>query len=193
MGTTRWPALPGALALLLTGATTGARAGQADLEQRWRRLGSADAGEAQRAVLALAAVPGQAVPFLRERLRPATAAKLDPQRVRGLLADLDSPKYAVRQRASAAVQDLGQAVLPALRAHLAASPSLEVRRRLERLIAVIEQSRLTPSEIQAVRAVQVLERIGTPAARRVLRALARGAPQAPLTEEAKEALERLAQ
>src|SRR5262245_23854510 len=193
MGTARWPALAATLGLLLTGAAAGARAGPADLEQLWRRLGAADAGEAQRAVLALAAVPGQAVPFLRERLRPATAARPDPQRVRRLLADLDSPKYAVRQQASAAVEDLGQAVLPALRAHLAANPSLEVRRRLERLIALIEQSPLTPSEVQAVRAVQVLERIGTPAARRVLRALARGAPQAPLTEEAKEALERLAQ
>ena len=43
-----------------------------------------------------------------------------------------------------------------------------------------------------LRAVEVLERIGTPEARQVLAKLADGAPEARLTQEAKASLQRLA-
>jgi hypothetical protein len=46
--------------------------------------------------------------------------------------------------------------------------------------------------VRAVRAVAVLEQIGTPEARQVLEALARGAPDALLTQDAQAALGRLA-
>ncbi len=46
--------------------------------------------------------------------------------------------------------------------------------------------------MQALRAVEVLERVGTPEARQILEDLARGAPEARLTREAKAALEGLA-
>jgi hypothetical protein len=42
-----------------------------------------------------------------------------------------------------------------------------------------------------LRAVEVLERIGNAEARRVLEALAKGAPEARLTREARTSLERL--
>jgi hypothetical protein len=48
-----------------------------------------------------------------------------------------------------------------------------------------------PERLQALRAVEVLERIGTPEARKVLETLATGAPAARLTREAKASLGRL--
>ena len=60
--------------------------------------------------------------------------------------------------------------------------------------AVLAQ--LDPSQsgeiLQALRAVEVLEYIGTPEAHRVLQALAQGVPEVRLTVEAKASLERLA-
>jgi hypothetical protein len=59
----------------------------------------------------------------------------------------------------------------------------------------VKGERLAPSpdRLRAVRAVEVLERIDDCAARRLLTALAAGAPEAQLTVEAKSALERLTQ
>jgi hypothetical protein len=50
---------------------------------------------------------------------------------------------------------------------------------------------LTPAQVQTIRAVEVLERIGSPAARELLTALAASAPADLLTREASAALERL--
>lgn len=49
----------------------------------------------------------------------------------------------------------------------------------------------SPVQLQLLRAVEVLEQIDTPEARRLLAELAQGAAAARLTQEAKAALERL--
>src|SRR5262249_50175068 len=66
----------------------------ADLAQLWSALAGAEAPKAYQAILALAAAPAQALPFLQEKLRPVAAA--DPQRLRQLLDDLDSAQFARR-------------------------------------------------------------------------------------------------
>jgi hypothetical protein len=130
------------------------------------------------------------VPFLRRRLRPVA---VDPRRVARWLAELDSDHYASRERASRALEALSEAVEPQLRQALAGKPPPEARRRLERLLKQVRGERLSPppQRRRAVRAVEVLERIGNAEARQVLAALARGAPTAALTVDAKGALERL--
>ncbi len=66
-----------------------------------------------------------------------------------------------------------------------------MRRRIE---ALMEKLRAVtrPEALRALRAVAVLEDIATPEARQLLETLAKGAPEARLTQEAKASLTRLA-
>jgi hypothetical protein len=68
-----------------------------------------------------------------------------------------------------------------------------VRRSLEELLAVVEAQRKRPSgeELRGLRAVEVLEQIGSRDARQVLKALTAGAPESSLTREAHVALDHL--
>jgi hypothetical protein len=50
---------------------------------------------------------------------------------------------------------------------------------------------MTPDALRQLRAIQVLEQIGSPEARQILVALAQGAPAAPATRDAAAALARL--
>jgi hypothetical protein len=59
------------------------------------------------------------------------------------------------------------------------------------LIDRTENAPPTPEELRALRGVEVLEGLATPEARQLLQALARGPGHAPLTHEAKTAVERL--
>jgi hypothetical protein len=161
--------------------------GRKELEALWSDL-TGDARTAQRAVRTLATAPGQAVPFLTDRLRPAVAA--DGQRVQQRIAALDSRQFAVRDAAAKELIQLGEQIEPALRAVLEGSPSLEKQQRIEKILAGL-RSIPTTATLRTLRALQALERIGTPEARRVLRRLADGAPAARETREARAALERL--
>jgi hypothetical protein len=68
-----------------------------------------------------------------------------------------------------------------------------VKRRLLALLKRPGGPVVPPPVLRAVRAVAVLEDVGTPPARRILEALAGGEPEAILTREARAALRRLAQ
>lgn len=155
----------------------------------WADLG-ADAGKAHDAVGALIAAREEAVSFLKGKLQAATLR--DAKRLAQLLADLDSDEFAVRERASHALEALNESAVPHLRKALADNPSAEVRRRLEEILKQ-QESAPTGDRLRALRAVEVLEHIATPEAQGVLRGLAKGAPEARLTRDAKMSSERLAQ
>jgi hypothetical protein len=131
-------------------------------------------------------VPQQAVPLLKERLRPVTTA--DPRRVAPLLAALDSNDFAEREKAAQELERLGFAAESALRQALVKTPSPEVRRRVGRILEELGG----PLAVRAVRAIEALELMGTSEARLLLKALAQGVPEARLTREAEAALHRLA-
>jgi hypothetical protein len=74
---------------------------------------------------------------------------------------------------------------------LAGEPPLEVRRRVSALLKDIEHQKAV-EPIQQLRALEVLEHIGTAEARGLLEDLAKGVPEARLTRETKASLARLA-
>jgi WD40 repeat protein len=158
------------------------------LDAAWSDL-AGDARKAHRAIYTLAASAKQALPFLAEHLRPV--ASVDAQRVEKLLADLDSEQFSVREAAAKELTDMGRQIEPALQRVLDGKPSLEVRNRVR---AIQETLRGIPSTatLRTLRAIRVLEHIGTAEARQLLRKLADGAVGARETREAKTALERLA-
>jgi dipeptidyl aminopeptidase/acylaminoacyl peptidase len=158
----------------------------AELEALWTDLADADAARAYRAMGKLRAGSARSVPFLRTQLKPVVAA--DPQRVARLLRDLDSEVFARRKQASEDLAKLGEGAEPALRAALADKPSLEVRQRLEELIARTEF--LSPQRLRTLRSLEVLEHVPGTEARQLLQALAKGVEGTWLTREAQAALQR---
>ncbi len=160
--------------------------GSADLEQCWRDLEKVEAPQAWKAHWALVSSK-QTVSFLRARLQPVHRPDLSPlaQRVQ----ELDSPRFVVRNRAMKVLENMGQAAEPALREALKKSTSLERQRRLEQLLAKIEDAHRR--HLQEVRAIAVLEQIASDEAREVLKAVASGDPQAPLTIAAQAARKRM--
>jgi WD40 repeat protein len=152
----------------------------------WDQLAAADAAKVYAALWQFADGGEAAVAFLSKQVTPAT------NRIGELLQELDHKRFSVRQSAARELERMGPDVVPALLAAQDDSWSLEVRRRVEALVEVCSQGKPSAAFLREQRAVQILELIATPAARRELEALAHGAALAPLTREAQAALERLA-
>src|SRR5207244_4307264 len=100
--------------------------------------------------------------LLKGRLRPA--APPDDKRIARLIADLDGDDFDTRERAAREVAAIGEAAEPALRKALAGDPSAELRRRAEEVLRQIDPSQ-AGEVVRGVRAVEVLESLGTPEAR----------------------------
>ncbi len=131
----------------------------------------------------------EAVRLIGERLPPAAQ---EESGVAALIRQLDADEFEEREAASAALEAMAPDARPALEEASRTSPSAEVRSRADRLLASTGELTISsPEALRAVRAVAVLEHIGTPAAREALRRLAKGAPQSRLTREAEAALARL--
>jgi len=158
------------------------------IKRCWDDLAAADARVAFKAVRMLAASPAVSVPRLQELLAPVPAP--DSARVAELLADLDHNQYVRRQRASESLAALGTVVRSALEQHRPTA-SAEARQRIDDLLRRLDQTEWTPEMLRQSRAVEALERAGTPEAKAVLEKLGQGAPDALVTREARAALGRM--
>jgi hypothetical protein len=98
-----------------------------------------------------------------------------------------------REKASKELAALGEAAAGPLRAAEAKATSAELRQRLAPVVAALVEAKPTGERLRAIRAVEALERVGTPEGRKLLAMLAAGAVGATLTEDAKAALGRLGQ
>jgi WD40 repeat protein len=160
-----------------------------DLESCWGKLLIGDGEKAYDAILKLAGSPRLAVPYLAERIRPATPA--DPSKLKKLIVDLDSDDFTERANAAEELEKLGELALPALQKALTGKPTIEFRRRAEPMVTRLIGGVLNGEQVRMVRALEVLERSGTPEARHLLESLAKGAPGVLVTRKAQESLERI--
>jgi WD40 repeat protein len=155
----------------------------------WADLASDDAARADAALRALVDQPAEALPLLKDRLRPVAPVEA------GVLArlgeDLDSDDFGTRQRAAKELRALSHLAEPTLRRLLEGKPSPEVRQTAEELLALLNDQVPDPERLRVLRGVEALEAIGTSEARQALKTLAAGAAGARLTEEARAASERL--
>jgi hypothetical protein len=159
-----------------------------ELDGLWENLTGADAAAAHRAIDRLAAAPVSSTAFLGKRIEPVSVDGIDQW-----IRELDDHRFERRQRATQKLTHCDFAAEPALRQALGKGPPLEVRRRVDRLLENLEGAVTAPEGLGALRGIAVLERVNTTEARDFLARLAKGAPSARLTREAKSALERLAE
>jgi hypothetical protein len=128
------------------------------------------------------------VAYFRERLRPVPGKALGEKAFRRLIDELGDDDFETRERAQETLKAV-TGLRPRLEEVARSSPDLEVRTRLEVILREID---VHDAELpRALRVLKVVERIGSPAARRYLRELAGGNGDARLTMEAKAALRRL--
>ncbi len=97
----------------------------------------------------------------------------------------------MREKAQRELEELGELAEPSLRQTMASKPTRELHRRVQALLERLRGPVTRTETLRSLRAVAVLEDIGTPVARRLLEDLVKGAPEARLTREATASLRRL--
>lgn len=155
----------------------------------WQQLANADVRLAYPALWELAADPAGTVAFMESRLKP-----VDPpnaKEVADLVAQLDSDIFATRQEAHDRIRKIGEPAVPALRTAMAKPAPLEQARRLEKLIGDLAPAAAIGEPLRSLRAIEILEHIATPDARRLLSKLSQGLPGVRLTQAATESLARM--
>ncbi len=162
-----------------------------EMQSLWGALAQTDYAAADEAYQRLAAAGDRAVPFLKLRLRAVAVPPVDYQRIDKLVKDLDSPRFVVRDRASAELAKYGELAENALRKFLTQKPGLEPQRRAEKLLERLVDPPLTPERLRALEALALLESLATPAARQALEEVGRDALLPLLRLEALAALGRL--
>lgn len=161
------------------------------VEKYWADLTSSDAGAAYRAICALADDPQTSVPLLKKRLGGPTKNGPSSSDIARLIRELDADVYLVREEATKQLAQLGVRALPALQKTLSNPPSLEVKKRAQRLVARLDPTELPPEELLVLRGVQTLEYIASREARGVLEQWSQAEIDERLSDEASQALARL--
>jgi hypothetical protein len=108
-----------------------------------------------------------------------------------MVQDLDNSSFAVRARAGAELEAIGELALSELEKATKDDAPLEVRERAKTILKKVHAVAL-PRKLRALRAIEVLEYINTAEARQLLQRMAGGAPAAWETRDAQAACQRLA-
>ncbi len=163
-----------------------------ELAANVKTLYQPDASKADAAIWSLIHAAPDSVPFLKKHLRPAP--RPDAKIVERLLRDLDRGDFRVRSKAERDLESFGELALGDIESALKQNNSVECKRRLEGLLQKAQKQAEpfgTNERTGQWRVIEVLEKIGTPAAIEHLRELAAGASGARLTIAARAALSRM--
>lgn len=156
----------------------------------WKVLAEPGVVESYRAIFRLANAGDGTVSFLSKQMQPVKAA--DPDEIKKLLRDLGDDTFTTRKTAFRRLKELDRLAIKEVEAAFKTSQSQEVKKRCNDLLKSARSNLVTNREqIHQLRAIQVLEKIGSPKAEALLEKLATGAPEARQTIEAKKVLARL--
>jgi WD40 repeat protein len=156
----------------------------------WASLLGEDGKKAFETVTRLTATPDLAVDLFRTRLK--SSGTTDAKVLEKLIAQLDDEDFEVREKATKELASLGGQAEGALRRALKATPSAEVTRRIEELLKKRNGSVVSGERLGQERALEVLEDLGTPEAKKLLEELSKGPANAWVTAEAEAVLKRMA-
>jgi WD40 repeat protein len=166
-----------------------AKVEKTDIGNAWADLASENRAVAYAAIPILIAGADDATAFLKERLKPAPEA--DERRIAKLISDLDNDDFDTRENATRELGKIGAVAEPLLKKALEDKPSKEAKRRLEELLPDGKAPVTSAEGLRELRALISLERIGSKEARDLVADLAKGAPAALLSKQAKFAQERM--
>jgi WD40 repeat protein len=159
-----------------------------ELTRLWNVLRDGTAAEAYKAKWALVADPEATVAFLRGKFE--TAKQTSPEKIKAWLTDLDSPKYPTREAAEKnLLAYFDQAEEELRKAHEKSTG--EARKRIAGILETEFAAIPRPEVLRELRAVEVLDAIGTKAALDVLRRLTPGKVRARVAKDAATTLRRL--
>jgi WD40 repeat protein len=163
--------------------------GNAEFEQVWRDLAREDAAAARLVAWRLIANPQGVSDFLKTKV-----PLVDVQKIKQMLVDLDSENFDDRDAAYKGLESQGQWMRPRLKEALEKPPSLEYKRRIEKLLEILDAQgalSLRQEQLRLRRSMMVLEYIADPVALDLLDKLTRQAPEDALCHEAQVTLQRL--
>src|SRR5262249_25330156 len=124
-----------------------------DLPAHFKNLAGEDAERAYASMRALIGAPNKTVSFLRDQSSLFQGA--DVQKIQRWIHDLDSDKFAERERASQELGHILEEAEPYLKRALRNPPSVEVQRRIERLLQKRSYG-LTGKELQKLRVFEIV-------------------------------------
>ena len=160
-----------------------------DLPGLWLELANEDVSRGNSALWTMVAAPRESATFLEKQMY-----LVDPKKIDRLFADLNSEVFAVRERATQELEKYGRWMEGRLETALRDPPTLESRRRLERMINILRAAgalTLRQERLRMHRVLSILEQTATPEAKLILESLTHGAPEPDLQREADLALKRV--
>ncbi len=162
------------------------QASRQKLDSLWGLLG-ADAEKSYQAMLQMIHRKDEAVTFLSAKLKPSP--KLEVKSIADMIRRLDDDNIDIREQTAKEILRQRGAASEGLRKALRSRPTLEMRRRIHKLLKRLSHG-ITNEQARPLRAIEVLEQVATQKARRLLKRLAAGGAS-ETTRQAKLAIKRM--